>query len=88
MNDTPYRLVPVGQPSPDAVTVGIELTADDGVEAALAAAEGARALHGFDEVIAVLSQTGPLGRRLGTTGIAPCRQGADGRPARSRPIIG
>ncbi len=73
-----YRLVPIGQQSPDAVTVGIELTEDgthkaaiwweskgdvDADEAeysdvaeALAAAEAARALHGFAEVVVVLSQ--------------------------------
>lgn len=73
-----YRLVPIGQQSPDAVTVGIEL-AEDGthkaaiwweskgdvdadeaeysdVAEALAAAEAARALHGFAEVVVVLSQ--------------------------------
>jgi hypothetical protein len=73
-----YRLVPIGQQSPDAVTVGIELAEDGnrkaavwweakgGIEAdeaeygdvpeALAAAEAARALHGFDEVVVVLSR--------------------------------
>jgi hypothetical protein len=73
-----YRLVPIGQQSPDAVTVGIELgegdrrkgavwweakgdiDADeaeyDDVSQALVAAEAARALHGFDEVVVVLSQ--------------------------------
>lgn len=73
-----YRLVPIGQPSPDAVTVGIELAEDgarkaavwweskgdidadeaeyDDVHAALAAAEAARALHGFDEVVVVLAR--------------------------------
>lgn len=73
-----YRLVPIGQQSPDAVTVGIELAADgrrkaavwwqakgdidadeaeyDDVGEALAAAEAARALHGFGEVVVVLSQ--------------------------------
>lgn len=73
-----YRLVPVGQRSPDAVTVGIELAGDGGlkaavwweakgdvdadeaeyddVKAALVAAEAARALHGFDEVVVVLSR--------------------------------
>lgn len=73
-----YRLVPIGQQSPDAVTVGIEL-AEDGthkaavwweskgdidadeaeygeVTEALAAAEAARALHGFKEVVVVLSR--------------------------------
>nr|WP_295886342.1 hypothetical protein [uncultured Devosia sp.] len=73
-----YRLVPVGQQSPHAVTVGIEL-AEDGtskaavwweakgdidadeaeygdVTEALAAAEAARTLHGFDEVVVVLSK--------------------------------
>ena len=73
-----YRLVPIGQQSPDAVTVGIEL-ADGGthkaavwweskgdvdadeaeyadVAEALAAAAAARALHGFDEVVVVLSR--------------------------------
>lgn len=73
-----YRLVAIGQQSPDAVTVGIEL-AEDGtpkaavwweskgdidadeaeygdVAEALAAAEAARALHGFEEVVVVLSQ--------------------------------
>jgi hypothetical protein len=73
-----YRLVPIGQQSPDAVTVGIEL-AEDGthkaavwweskgdidadeaeygeVAEALAAAEAARALHGFKEVVVVLSR--------------------------------
>jgi hypothetical protein len=73
-----YRLVPIGQQSPDAVTVGIEL-AEDGtrkaavwweskgdidadeaeygdVTEALAAAEAARALHGFDEVVVTLSR--------------------------------
>jgi hypothetical protein len=73
-----YRLVPIGQQSPDAVTVGIELAEDgtrkaavwweakgdidadeaeyDDVSAALAAAEAARALHGFGEVVVVLSR--------------------------------
>lgn len=73
-----YRLVSVGQSSPDAVTVGIEGTGDrvlkaavwweskgdvdadeaeyDDVIDAFAAAETARALHGFDEVVVVLSQ--------------------------------
>lgn len=73
-----YRLVPIGQQSPDAVTVGIELAGDgrlraavwweakgdidadeaeyDDVGEALAAAEAARALHGFDEVVVVLSR--------------------------------
>ena len=73
-----YRLVPIGQQSPDAVTVGIEraeggalkaavwweskgdIDADeaeyDDVAAALEAAESARALHGFSEVVVVLSQ--------------------------------
>jgi hypothetical protein len=78
--DTPthYRLVPIGQQSPDAVTVGIELAVDgtrkaavwweakgdidadeaeyDDVAEALVAAEAARALHDFDEVVVVLSQ--------------------------------
>lgn len=79
MNDAGiYRLVPVGEPSPDAVTVGIELDADDrlkaavwwestgdidadeaeydDVPAALAAAEAARQLHGFSEVVVVLAR--------------------------------
>lgn len=73
-----YRLVQIGQSSPDAVTVGIEMGADgrrkaavwweargdvdadeaeyDDVTAALAAAEAARELHGFSEVVVVLSQ--------------------------------
>ena len=73
-----YRLVPIGQPSPDAVTVGIELAEDgthkaavwweakgdidadeaeyDDVATALAAAEAARELHGFSEVVVVLSR--------------------------------
>lgn len=73
-----FRLVPVGQSTPDAVTVGIEpneaggfkvavwwesrgdVDADeaeyDNVERAIEAAEGARALHGFSEVVVVLSQ--------------------------------
>ncbi len=73
-----YRLVPIGEPSPDAVTVGIELTENgalkaavwweskgdidadeaeyDDVSAALAAAEAARALHGFSEVVVVLAR--------------------------------
>lgn len=72
-----YRLVPIGEQSPDAVTVGIELAPDgrrkaavwweargdidadeveyDDVGDALAAAEAARALHGFAEVVIVLS---------------------------------
>jgi hypothetical protein len=76
--NTTYRLVPVGQSSPAAVTVGVEITSDDtlkaavwweskgdvdadeaeydNVIAALAAAEAARALHGFDEVVVVLSR--------------------------------
>lgn len=75
---TQYRLVPVGESSPDAVTVGIEPGADgrlkaavwweskgdvdadeaeyDDVPAALAAAEAARALHDFHEVVIVLAQ--------------------------------
>lgn len=73
-----YRLVPIGQQSPDAVTVGIELAENgtpraavwweaqgdidadeaeyDDVTEALAAAEAARALHGLDEVVVVLSR--------------------------------
>jgi hypothetical protein len=73
-----YRLVPIGQQSPDAVTVGIERAVDGGYKAAvwweskgdidadeaeyddvteaLAAAEAARALHGFDEVVVTLSR--------------------------------
>lgn len=73
-----YRLVPIGQQSADAVTVGIELAEDgrrkaavwweakgdidadqaeyDDVGEALAAAEAARVLHGFDEVVVVLSR--------------------------------
>lgn len=73
-----YRLVPIGEQSSDAVTVGIELAEDgtrkaavwweakgdidadeaeyDDVSAALAAAEAARALHGFDEVVVVLAR--------------------------------
>ena len=73
-----YRLVPIGQQSPDAVTVGIERAEDGGLKAAvwweakgdvdadeaefddvnqaLVAAEAARALHGFAEVVVVLSQ--------------------------------
>ena len=73
-----YRLVPIGQQSPDPVAVGIELAEDGthkaavwweskgGIDAdeaeygevaeALAAAEAARALHGFKEVVVVLSR--------------------------------
>lgn len=73
-----YRLVPVGEPAPDAVTVGVERDADDrlkaavwwestgdidadeaeydDVPAALAAAEAARELHGFREVVVVLAR--------------------------------
>lgn len=73
-----YRLVEIGQQSPDAVTVGIELAEDGthkaavwweskgGIDAgeaeyadvpeALTAAEAARALHGFDEVVVVLAR--------------------------------
>ncbi|HEV7346440.1 MAG TPA: hypothetical protein VGN60_12500 [Devosia sp.] len=75
-----YRQVPVGQQSPDAVTVGIEAGADgrpkaavwweskgdvdadeaeyDDVATALEAAEAARALHGFSEVVVVVSEPG------------------------------
>jgi hypothetical protein len=73
-----FRLVPIGQQSPDAVTVGIEVAEDgtrkaavwweargdvdadeaeyDNVAEALAAAEAARALHGLEEVVIVLSR--------------------------------
>ncbi|MGB3339350.1 MAG: hypothetical protein WBA73_19415 [Devosia sp.] len=75
---TKYRLVSVGERSPDAVTVGIEQGADESlkaavwwesrgdvdadeaeyedVPAALTAAEAARALHGFREVVIVLAR--------------------------------
>lgn len=73
-----YRLVRVGEVTPEAVTVGIELDADGAPKAAiwweskgdidadevefanvpeaLDAAEAARALHGFDEVVVVLAR--------------------------------
>jgi hypothetical protein len=73
-----YRLVSIGQQSPDAVTVGIEVAADGGCKAAvwweskgdidadeaeyddvteaLAAAEAARVLHGFGEVVVTLAR--------------------------------
>ena len=73
-----YRQVPVGQDTPDAVTVGIErdgtgalkaavwwdsirdVDADeaeyDDVPTALAAAEAARELHGFAEVVVALQE--------------------------------
>ena len=72
-----YRLVAIGEPAPDAVTVGIEpgenerpkaavwweskgdVDADEAeyadVTEALLAAEAARSLHGFAEVVVVLS---------------------------------
>lgn len=72
-----YRQVPVGTTSPDAVTVGIERSADgrrvaavwweskgdvdpdersyDRVDDALEAAEAARALHSFQEVVIVVT---------------------------------
>lgn len=79
MNMPPsYRLVPIGEPVPDAVTVGIEPAEDgtlkaavwweskgdidadeaefDDVAAALTAAEAAHELHGFREVVVVLSR--------------------------------
>ena len=90
-----YRLVPVGERSPHAVTVGIEpgpegglkaavwwestgdIDADeaeyDNVPAALAAAEAARALHGFHDVVIVLARPelwDPQWGELQTPGIA------------------
>ena len=73
-----FRVVPIGQSSPDAVTVGIERSLEGGAKAAVwweskgdvdadeaefasvdeafVAAEAARALHGFAEVVVVLAE--------------------------------
>lgn len=90
---TRYRLVPVGESSPNAVTVGIEPGTDsrlkaavwwestgdidadeaeyDDIPTALEAAEAARALHGFAEVVVVLARPDLWNSQWGELDVPP-----------------